>query len=304
MEIESIMPTDNKPSNVELVELSEQTEPLLQRKNFTVPPPLQNDDQQASEKVIGVIENEDHNEIKEAPLDKSLPSTTNTSSIRLTPEPECGKTSPSSPTQSVSLPLYGGSIPKNRKRPGSTSDGQRVTMTGTVMRGNSVGQPVEVQLELTETEFHRLTTREPPSKPQQLQDKFCRLGLKQGPHVTVWSLLCMPAAFLYSLCVAFYNGAMTWYNLVVYLSEEPSSSLVQKVLLCPLVILSFPLTVGLSCLVLAVAAMFMQVSWSWHAWWLEFCDGEKGFYGWVCSKVGLPDCSPYQVVVLDDTGVL
>ena len=149
-----------------------------------------------------------------------------------------------------------------------------------------------------------MTSRDLPSKPQQLQDKLCGLGVKQGPHITIWSVLCMPAALLYSLCHAFYNGAMTWYNLVVYLSEERSASLVHRILLCPLVILSFPVTVGVLCLVVGFVAMFMQISWSWHAWWLEFCDGEKGFYGWVCSKVGLPDCSPYQVVVLDDTGVL
>lgn len=299
--MESDVPVDKKKiSNVELVELSEQTEPLLHRKAL-VPHVEKNEPETSERGSRNKSVNEDHNEIKEAPLESSPPSTTNTS-VRLTPEPVGGKTSPSSPTPSDAPPFYGGSIPKNRKRPGSTSDNQRVTMTGTVTRGCSVGQPVEVQLELTETEFHRLTTRDPPSKPQQLQEKFCRLGLKQGPHITLWSLLCMPAAFLYSLGAAFYNGAMTWYNLVVYLSEERSASLVHKLLLCPLVILTFPLTVGLSALVLAAAAMYMQVSWSWAAWWLDFCDGEKGFYGWVCSKVGLPDCSPYQVVVLIDTG--
>lgn len=35
-------------------------------------------------------------------------------------------------------------IPKNRRRPGSLGDSQRVTMTGTVKCGSSSGQPVEV----------------------------------------------------------------------------------------------------------------------------------------------------------------
>ncbi|RUS90048.1 hypothetical protein EGW08_002161 [Elysia chlorotica] len=304
--MEGSISEEKKPASVELVELSEQTEPLLQKKSVVDPVPFpvskSNEDHRIPEKIGSVIEVEDHNEIKEAPFENSPPSTTNTS-VRLTPDAECARLSPSSSPERVGPPLYGGSIPKNRKRPGSTSDGQRVTLTGTVMRGNSVGQPVEVQLELTDTEFHRLTTRAPP--PRHHRHLHPRsLGLRHGPHVTAWSLLCMPAALLYSFGSAFFNGAMTWYNLIVYLSEERSASLVHRVLLCPLVILSFPLTVGLSCLFLAIAAMFMQISWSWHSWWLEFSDGEKGFYGWVCSKVGLPDCSPYQVVVLDDTGVL
>lgn len=47
-----------------------------------------------------------------------------------------------SPTRTAEL-MIAGSMPKNRRRPGP-SDGQRVTMTGTVTRGNGVGQPVEV----------------------------------------------------------------------------------------------------------------------------------------------------------------
>ena len=133
------------PPSVELVELSEQTKPLLQRKDPAVEP-SQTEDHQTSETISGVFEVEDHNEIKEAPLDSPTVTTTNTS-VGLTPDSESRKLSQSSSPVSAGPPFYSGSIPKNRKRPGSTSDSQqRVTMTGTVTRGVSVGQPVEVSL--------------------------------------------------------------------------------------------------------------------------------------------------------------
>ena len=42
--------------------------------------------------------------------------------------------------------LSAGNVPRNSKRPGSISESKRVTMTGMVTRGVSVGQPVEVRL--------------------------------------------------------------------------------------------------------------------------------------------------------------
>ncbi|CAG5122232.1 unnamed protein product [Candidula unifasciata] len=188
-----------------------------------------------------------------------------------------------------------GGIPKSRRRPGSTRDSQCVTMTGTVKTGNSVGQPVEVQIELTENEFLRLTSREPESKG----DHKYQCGRAQGPHIILWSLLCIPMALVISACVSFYNGAVMWYNVVTYFSEE--KSFIHKLTVCPLVILSFPVTVGLSAVGVAVTAAVMQVSWSWHWWWAEICDGEKGFYGWACNKLQIPACSPYQVVVLNES---
>ena len=39
----------------------------------------------------------------------------------------------------------------------------------------------------------------------------------------------------------------------------------------------------------------MQVSWRGDLWRKELTDPEKGFYGWFCNRLNLPDCSPYQV---------
>ena len=38
-----------------------------------------------------------------------------------------------------------------------------------------------------------------------------------------------------------------------------------------------------------------QVSWRGDLWRKELADPEKGFYGWFCNRLKLPDCSPYQV---------
>ncbi|XP_005101638.1 transmembrane protein 169 [Aplysia californica] len=274
-----------KEREVELVVLSEQTEPLLvPSQSETANQQNQNGataNTQSANNSLDQGEEEDH----------------------VFSNPQGGASNiPSSPTNKGDGPspshtfefLTSGGIPKNRKRPGSTSDSQRVTMTGMVTRGSSVGQPVEVQMELTETEFLRLTSRESHPKPKGTRgcDRY------QGVHIILWSVLCMPVAMVISLCMSFYNGAMTWYNLIIYFSEE--KSWVHKLTLCPILILSFPLTVGLSSVAISLVAMVMQISWSWRVWWAEFCDGEKGFYGWFCSKIGLPNCSPYEVVVLDD----
>lgn len=127
-------------------------------------------------------------------------------------------------------------------------------------------------------------------------------GAGKGPHIVLFSILCFPAAFLASLCVSFYFGALTWYNLYIYFSEE--RTIWHKVFLCPILILTFPFTVGLSALGIALYAGIKQISWYFMSWKTEFLDFEKGFYSWFCGKLDLPQCSPYEIVILNEDSEL
>ncbi|XP_062566773.1 transmembrane protein 169-like [Saccostrea cucullata] len=127
-------------------------------------------------------------------------------------------------------------------------------------------------------------------------------GATAGPHIALMTVLLIPVAFFPSLTVAFYYGAWTWYNLYIYYSEE--RTVCHKIFICPILIITFPLTVGLSSLGIALFAAFIQISWSFFRWKIEFLDFEKGFYGWLCCKIGLPMCSPYEVLEYTDDSEL
>lgn len=127
-------------------------------------------------------------------------------------------------------------------------------------------------------------------------------GLRKGPHIIFLSVFYMPCALISSLCVSFYYGAWTWYNLYLYFSEE--KTVWHKVTICPLLILTFPFTVGFTSLAIAIFAAFKQISWYYRSWRTEIVDFDKGFYGWLCDKMGLSQCSPYEMISLNDDAEL
>lgn len=178
------------------------------------------------------------------------------------------------------------------------ANGSRVvTVTGTITRGYKAGEKVDIKLRLTDDELQKLNTSN-----DDLSDHgptACIWGPRRGLHIALFTVLFIPFAFISSLCVSFYYGAQTWYNLFLYYSEE--QTIWHKIFLCPILILSFPFTVGLSALGIASYAAVIQVSWFLSSWLHEIQDFEKGFYGWFCNKIGLTDCAPYEVVVLDES---
>ncbi|XP_013413871.1 transmembrane protein 169-like [Lingula anatina] len=173
---------------------------------------------------------------------------------------------------------------------------QKVTVTGTIKRGPKAGQSVEVELRLSKDELQKLGHEDEESVYGPGECTLC--GLKKGIHVFLFTVIVTPFAFFGSLGLSFYLGAQTWYNIFIYFSEE--RTIWHKVFLCPLLILTFPLTVGLSALGIALYAALIQISWWFKSWLKEMRDLEKGFFGWFCAKVDLMECSPYEVVVLDD----
>ncbi|KAL8570151.1 hypothetical protein ACOMHN_030948 [Nucella lapillus] len=182
--------------------------------------------------------------------------------------------------------------PLAKRRPPNRS-GETITMTGTVKRGDQLGSPVDVELELTDVELRRLTSREAQSS------RRCSCGKDKGPHVTLLSVLFIPFALISSACVSFYFSAMTWYNFYVYFSEE--KTVWHKVFICPFLILSFPFWAPLTSLGIGLYAGAIQISWFLDTWLFEIRDLEKGFYAWFCNGVRLPQCSPYEIVILDES---
>ncbi|ELU05447.1 hypothetical protein CAPTEDRAFT_39518, partial [Capitella teleta] len=127
-------------------------------------------------------------------------------------------------------------------------------------------------------------------------------GIRKGPHIVLWTLIFCPLSFLSSIAVCFYVGTMCWYNIYLYLSEE--RSIWHRMFLCPLLILFYPLLLISTLLPLALFAACKQVSWNLLSWLTEIRDYDKGFYGWLCNRLGLPECAPYEVVIIDDSNVL
>ncbi|CAO2624910.1 Transmembrane protein 169 [Lemmus lemmus] len=177
------------------------------------------------------------------------------------------------------------------------SDSRYVTLTGTITRGKKKGQMVDIHVTLTEKELQELTKPKGLSREAAAEGRrACQVGADQGPHVVLWTLVCLPVVFVLSFVVSFYYGTITWYNIFLVYNEE--RTFWHKISYCPCLILLYPVLIMAMASSLGLYAAVVQLSWSWGAWWRAACDMEKGFCGWLCSKLGLEDCSPYSIVEL------
>jgi len=91
-------------------------------------------------------------------------------------------------------------------------------------------------------------------------------------------------------------GTLTWYNVFIYYNEQRTCC--HTIFVSPCVLLLYPVWILPVTLLLGLYGGYSQLAWSWERWRQEVLDPEKGFYGWICNKMALPDCSPYQVVIL------
>ncbi|XP_051839552.1 transmembrane protein 169 [Antechinus flavipes] len=176
-------------------------------------------------------------------------------------------------------------------------DSRYVTLTGTITRGKKKGQMVDIHVTLTEKELQELTkSKELANDAAPEGKKTCQIGADRGPHVVLWTVVCLPVIFVLSFIVSFYYGTITWYNIFLVYNEE--RTFWHKISCCPCLILFYPVLIMAVASSLGLYAAVVQLSWSWGAWWLAARDMEKGFCGWLCSKLGLEDCSPYSIVEL------
>lgn len=167
-----------------------------------------------------------------------------------------------------------------------------ITMTGTIKRGKKAGQNLDVKLNISREELELLDA----NIVAKHQQSWLACGLTKGPHITLWSLLCLPFVAAVSAAYSFYIGTLMWYNVFMYVSEE--TSILWRIILSPFLILLYPFLIFIFTVGLGLYAGIVQVSWFLDSWQKEITDWEKGFYGWLCSVIHLEDCSPYEVVVL------
>lgn len=171
---------------------------------------------------------------------------------------------------------------------------QMVTLTGTIKRGRKQDHVVEVKFEISEKELTRLN-----SKPtDRSKEKSCTPGPKQGPHILLFTLLFSPFAFLASIFTTFYIGTLCWYNVYLYVSEE--RTIWHKIFFCPMLLIVYPILITVSTLCLSMFAAVKQVSWCLSSWCRELRDYDKGFFVWLCNALNVPQCAPYEVVILDE----
>ena len=88
---------------------------------------------------------------------------------------------------------------------------------------------------------------------------------------------------------------MTWFNIFLYYNEERTCC---HKLLSPLILLFYPFWIVPITLGLGLYGGLRVVSWYWDSWIQEISNPDCGFMAWICTKMNLPDCAPYQVVLL------
>lgn len=169
------------------------------------------------------------------------------------------------------------------------------TWTGTITRGQKVGEMVQLQLTSEEVEAMQKSFTE----NQESKESGCQCGADSGPHILLLGILSIPVAFLLSAGLTFYHATITWYNVFLHFSDE--KTFWHRLFIAPLLIVFYPLIILIAVLVIAIYAAFMQISWHFSKWWMEMKDLEKGACGLVCSVLKLESCSPYDVVILEKT---
>lgn len=177
----------------------------------------------------------------------------------------------------------------------STVSNGFLTVTGTIKNGKNKGECFDVHLKMNRD---RLASIEKEANLK--KSSSCCCGLNRGLHIFFTSLILVPFLWIFCTFYAFYIGTITWYNIFIYFNEQRSCC--HTIFVSPCVLLLYPIWIIPVTLGLGIYGGVSQVSWHWANWRKELTDPEKGFFGWLCNKLSLPDCSPYQVVILTSLG--
>lgn len=188
-----------------------------------------------------------------------------------------------------------GSISPEYSLTDNSKDGY-LTMTGTIKRGKKKGQNVDVKLNISREELEIIEAAIVAEEYNKMDISKC--SIYNGPHIFLFSLICIPIVTCISALYSFYMGTLAWYNIFTHVTEELNC--IKKALFTPIIILSYPFLIVVFTIGLGLYAGIVQLTFSGANWWKDVCDFEKGFYGWLCNTLGMSECSPYEVVVLMD----
>lgn len=170
-----------------------------------------------------------------------------------------------------------------------------LTLTGTIRKGRprsekSVECSYDIELSLSQEHLNKLE-----KKVHAKYHDRCFCGLQRGIHVFALTLLTFPFLWIYSTFWAFYLGTLTWYNIFIYFNEEKNC--LWK-LCSPFVLIVYPFWIVPVTFLLGLGASLLQISWYFDSWLHAIRTPDAGFFSWFCNYLNLPDCSPYQVILL------
>lgn len=171
-----------------------------------------------------------------------------------------------------------------------------LTMIGTVKRGRNKGQNIAVKLNMSREEFEFIEATIIAEKYNKMN--FSKCSLFHGVHIFLFSLMCLPFVFCISAGYSFYVGSKTCDNIINYITGD--KSFIKRHFLPPIIVILYLFLILIFMIGLGLYSGIVQVTASGTTWYKDVCDFEKGFYGWFCNKIGLPDCCPYKVVILTD----
>ncbi|KOB71395.1 Uncharacterized protein OBRU01_05515 [Operophtera brumata] len=170
-----------------------------------------------------------------------------------------------------------------------------LTMTGTIKRGKKKGQQIDVKLNISREELEIIEAAIVAEEYEKMDISKC--SLRNGPHIFLFTMCCLPFVALVSAGYSFYIGTLAWYNIFLNLADTFTW---KTILLLPIVVMLYPFLIVIFNIGIGLYAGIVQLTFSSVNWWMGVCDFEKGFYGWLCNAIGMSDCSPYEVVILMD----
>lgn len=169
-----------------------------------------------------------------------------------------------------------------------------LTMTGTIKRGKKKGQQIDVKLNISREQLEILEASIVAEEYEKMDISKCTIH--NGPHIFLFTMICMPFVAMISAGYSFYIGTQAWCNIFLKLAKTWKT-----VALLPILVILYPFLMVIFNVAIGVYAGIVQLTFSSANWWgMSVCDLEKGFYGWFCNAIGMSDCSPYEVVVLMD----